>query len=86
MGFEPLTSAIWCSALGSRVRILYKPEFFSGFLFATAKVVYITAMIILHLILHSAVHIYDFHIFKTLVIFFLILVLKDEHPLNYNII
>ena len=26
---------------------------------------YITAMIILHLILHSAVHIYDFHIFKT---------------------
>ena len=29
------------------------------------KVAYITAMIILHLILHSAVHIYDFHIFKT---------------------
>ena len=28
----------------------YKPEFFSGFLFATAKVAYITAMIILHLI------------------------------------
>ena len=26
-----------------------------------AKVVYITATIILHLILHSAVHIYDFH-------------------------
>ena len=40
-------------------------NFFSGFLFATAKVAYITAMIILHLILHSAVHIYDFHIFKT---------------------
>ena len=39
--------------------------FFSGFLFATAKVAYITAMIILHLILHSAVHIYDFHIFIT---------------------
>ena len=42
----------------------YKPEFFSGFLFATAKVPYITAMIILHLgsclhlILHSAVHIW----------------------------
>ena len=33
----------------SRVRIPYKPEFFSGFLFATAKVAYITAMIILHL-------------------------------------
>ena len=33
----------------------------------SAKVVYITAMIILHLILHSAVHIYDFHIFKTYV-------------------
>ena len=30
------------------------------------KKAYITAMIILHLILHSAVHIYDFHIFKTL--------------------
>ena len=42
-----------------------KPDFFSGFLFATAKVAYITAMIILHLILHSAVHIYDFHIFIT---------------------
>ena len=26
-----------------------------------AKVAYITEMIILHLILHSAVHIYDFH-------------------------
>ena len=37
-------------------------DFFSGFLFATAKVAYITAMIILHLILHSAVHIHDFHI------------------------
>ena len=36
--------------------------------FAVAKrkqLAYITAMIILHLILHSAVHIYDFHIFKT---------------------
>ena len=46
----------------SRVRIPYKTELFSGFLCATAKVAYITAMIILHLILHSAVHIYDFHI------------------------
>ena len=35
----------------SRVRIPYKPEFFSGFLFATAKVAFTTAMIILHLIL-----------------------------------
>ena len=39
---------------------------FSGFLFATAKAAYITTMIILHLILHSAVYIYDFHIFITL--------------------
>ena len=37
--------------------------FLSAFLFATAKVTYITTMIILNLILHSAVHIYDFHIF-----------------------
>ena len=43
-----------------------KPEkrfrvFFSGFPFATAKLVYITAMIFLH----SAVHIHDFHISTT---------------------
>ena len=38
--------------------------FFLGFLFATAKVACITAMIILYLILHSAVHI--FHIIITL--------------------
>ena len=67
-GCKPSTSAYRCSALPikltslfvlqrSRVWILYKP--------ATAKVAYITAMIILCLILHSAVHIYDFHIFKT---------------------
>ena len=30
------------------------------------QVAYITAMITLHLILHSAVYIYDFHIFSTL--------------------
>ena len=71
--------------LGSRVRILCKPEFSSGFLFTTGKVAYITAMIILHLILHCAVHIYDFHIFKTSVIFLLIHLLKNEHPLNYSI-
>ena len=35
------------------------------FLFATAKVVSITAVIFFHIILHSAVHIYDFHIFIT---------------------
>ena len=35
----------------------------SGFLFATAKVAYITAMIFLQIILHSVVHMYDFHIF-----------------------
>ena len=29
----------------SRVRIPYKPEFFSGFLFATAEVASITAMV-----------------------------------------
>ena len=38
----------------------------SGFLFATAKVTYVTAMISLHTILHSAVHIYDFQILLTL--------------------
>ena len=37
----------------SRVRIPYKPEFFLGFLFATAKGTYMTAMIILHLIDNS---------------------------------
>ena len=54
-----------CSALGLRVRILYKPEFFSGVLLAAAKVAYVTTMIILHLILLSLVHIHDFHIIKT---------------------
>ena len=49
----------------SRVRILYKPEFFSGFLFATVKVVSITAMIFFQIILHQEVLIYDFHIFIT---------------------
>ena len=39
--------------------------FFSDFLFATAKVAFITARIILHFLIHSAVHIYDFHIFIT---------------------
>ena len=52
---------------GFKSRASLKP--FSSFLSATAKVAYITAMIILHLILHSAVHIYAFHIFTTLVFF-----------------
>ena len=42
----------------SRVRVPYKPEF-SGFLFATAKVAYITAMIFLQIILHSPVGLYQ---------------------------
>ena len=47
----------------SRVQIPYKPEFFSGFLFATAKVVsIIIAMIFFHIILHPALLIYDCHI------------------------
>ena len=39
-----------CVSQRSRVRILYMPEFFSGFLFATAKVASITAMIFFHVI------------------------------------
>ena len=51
-----------------RIPWLYKLRksfffFFSGFLFVTTKVAYITAMIFLQIILHSAVYIYDFHIF-----------------------
>ena len=37
--------------------------FFSGFLFATAKVASITTMIYFHITLHPTVHIHDFHIF-----------------------
>ena len=54
----------------SRVRIPYKPEFFSGFVFATSKVASITAMIYFHIIFLSAVHTYDFHIFITLTVFY----------------
>ena len=46
----------------SRVQIPYKPEFFSGFLFTTAKVVSIITMIFFHIILHTALLIYDCHI------------------------
>ena len=42
----------------------FRAFFFSFFLFATAKVAYITEMIILHLILRSVVHIYDFQIIQ----------------------
>ena len=54
-----------CELLSEELSEVWSFNFFflSAFLFATAKVAYITAMIILHLILHSAVHIYDFHIF-----------------------
>ena len=41
-------------------------NFFQAFFFPTAKVAYITAVIFLHVILHSAVHIYDFHNFPAL--------------------
>ena len=44
----------------SRVQILYKPEFFSVFLFAIAKVASITAMIYFHVILHPKVQIICF--------------------------
>ena len=48
------------------IRIPYKPEFFSGFLFATAKVASVTAMIYYFIIPQPAVHIiYDFDIFIT---------------------
>ena len=57
---------------GDEVKFIYatfavakrKPEknsFFSGFLFANAKVAYKTAMIFIHTTLHFAVHIDDFH-------------------------
>ena len=42
-----------------------KAFFFPSFLFATAKVESITAMIFFQIILHPAVLIYDFHIFIT---------------------
>ena len=68
-GFEPLTSAIlvqralpiklhrYRRGQGNESRTSRNFFNFSGFLFATAKVANITAMIILHLIRLSAVHI-----------------------------
>ena len=55
----------------SRVRIPYKPELFSSFLFAAAKVASITAMTFCHIILDPVVLIYDFHIFITSLSFLL---------------
>ena len=46
-----------------RTQIPYRPEFFSGLLFTTAKVVFITAKITLKFMSLSSVQIYDFHIF-----------------------
>ena len=46
-----------------RIQIPYRPEFFSGLLFTTAKVVFITAKITLKFMSLSTVQIYDFHIF-----------------------
>ena len=55
---------------GQRVRIPYKPEFFSGFLFPAVKVVHITAMIILHLSVFVFVVVL-FCLFVCLFVFFL---------------
>ena len=46
----------------SWVQILYRPEFFSGLIFTTAQVVFITAKIAFIFTSLSAVQIYDFHI------------------------
>ena len=48
----------------SWVRIPFKHEYFSGFIFTTTYVVYLTAMIVLLLNLYFAVQIYEFHIFS----------------------
>ena len=58
------------------------------FLFATAKVAYITAMIFLQIILYSAVHIYDFHIpvfiisvlMMVMILMFLPFTWQNVHP------
>ena len=67
-GLKPLTSAIpvQCSGVSqwSGVRILYQPEFFFSLSFCNCKSC-VTVMVFLHIILHTAVHIYDFHIFIT---------------------
>ena len=47
----------------SWVRIPFKPKFFSGLIFATAQVAYVTVMIFHLFIVCSVVQIYDFHIF-----------------------
>ena len=50
----------WLMDYNRQMRLMVKLSF------ATAEVAYITAMIFIHIILHSTVHIYDFHIFITL--------------------
>ena len=56
-----MTSAI--PVQWSWVQIPYRPEFFSGLIFTTAQVVFITAKIAFIFTSLSAVQIYDFHVF-----------------------
>ena len=62
-----LVSSIYCRALyrfkGQGLESCTSLYFFSGSLFATAKVASITVMISFHLILDPAVHLYDINIF-----------------------
>ena len=46
-----------------QIFFFYKPEFFSGLIFTTAEVVFITAKIAFVLTSLFAVQIYDFHTF-----------------------
>ena len=47
----------------SWVQILYKPEFFSGLIFTTAQVIFITVKIAFIFMSLTAVRIYDFYLF-----------------------
>ena len=66
-----MTSAIPVQRSTAEVRVqihanfffFYRPEFFSGLIFTTAEVVFITAKIAFVLTSLFAVQIYDFHIF-----------------------
>ena len=57
---------------------------FSGFVFATAKVSSITAMIFFHINLHPAFLIYDFHVFISLkyIFFIFTLIVLPSLPVN----
>ena len=66
------------SQLYTQLLQLQKGKKKAFFLFATAKVAYITAMIFLKIILHSAVHIYDFHIF-TISVLMMLMILSFCH-------